>query len=399
MPTPRCVVCDATSARAIWRVERVAIHPLRPPGVRRDRGFGRLAIVACETCGHLYNAAFDPGGLDDLYAALVLTNQPVSASMIAAVDETAALILRHAPSRPSVLEVGGGGGALSLALAQRGAAVDLVEPSRAVTAERFAGSGVTLHNSMFPVASLAGRRFDVVACRQVIEHVPEPAPFLIALRNAVADGGIAYIELPSAGYIRHNGSVVDFHYPHVHYYRGAEIELLFARAGFAVEQVIDVKSGHDTAYLLRARASAGGDLPTPAADDLAAALEVRRAQGRRRLAAIDGPIALYGANAYSQALLGLYPDIATFAAMFDDTPSYAGQCAYGPSIELAIERPQPDRLDGIAAVVITAYLHDRDIAAKLQALGYRGPVYSVRTDREAGIGARPPSLFGDELAG
>jgi SAM-dependent methyltransferase len=390
-----CAICGSAQGRTIWRIDRAPIHPLRPRGADRTRGFGRLAIVECDGCGHLYNTAFDPAGLDDLYAALVLTNQPVSAGMIAAVEETAALILRHAPSQPSVLEVGGGGGALSLALAQRGAEVHLVEPSRAVTAERFAGTGVTFHNAMFPVASLAGRRFDVVVCRQVVEHVPEPAPFLDALRAGLSDGGIAYIELPSAAYVRDNGSVVDFHYPHVRYYRRGEIETLFVRAGFAVEQVLDVKSGHDAGFLLRASEPAAPDVRQPAGRDLAVALETRRAQGRRRLAAINGPIALYGANAYSQALLGLYPDVGAFAAMLDDTPSYAGQCAYGPAIELPIEAPSRDRLDGCAAVVITAYLHDRDIAAKLGAFEFRGPVYSVRTDREAGTGGRPPSLFGD----
>ena len=118
---------------------------LRPTGHRR-----------LPRCGHLSNRAFDTDAADELYGALVLTNEPVSPGMIAAVDETAALIMRHLKQEPAVLEVGGGGGALSLALARRSARVDLVEPSRALQPERFAGTGVTLHRAMFPVAALAG---------------------------------------------------------------------------------------------------------------------------------------------------------------------------------------------------------------------------------------------------
>ena len=77
--------------------------------------------------------------------------------------------------------------------------------------------------------------------------------------------------------------------------------------------------------------------------------------------------------------------------MFDDTPSYAGQCAYGPSIRIPIEPPRAERLGGFAAVVITAYLDDRDIGGSVRALGFRGPLHTARTDAEAGTGDRRPA--------
>lgn len=391
----RCVVCGGTGGQAVWDVAKSPIHPFRPPEAAGSQaGFGCLHIVRCDGCGHLYNAAFDPSGAEDLYGAFVLTNVPVSPSMVKAVEGTAADILKHAKPRPVVLEVGGGGGALSMLLAETASEVHLVEPSRALSADRFVGTKVTFHQSMFPTAALAGKTFDVIVCRQVLEHIPDPNPFLAALRAQISDDGMAYIELPSAEYIYNNRSVVDFHYPHVHFYRQPHLEAVFARAGFAVVETIDVKNGHDTAFVLRPIAPS--DAPPPVLKDdpaFAADMAKRRAYGRDRLTKINGTIGLYGANAYSQSLFGVYPDFTAYAAMFDDTPMYVGHQAYGPAVDLPIGPPSAEKLLPLGAVIVTAYLHDLVIARKVRALGFKGPIYTVRTDALAGQGEQPPSLF------
>ncbi|AXK79054.1 methyltransferase domain-containing protein [Pseudolabrys taiwanensis] len=391
----RCVVCGGAGGEPVWDVAKSPIHPFRPPEAAGSQaGFGCLHIVRCDSCGHLYNAAFDPLGADDLYGAFVLTNVPVSPSMVKAVEGTAESILRHAKPRPVVLEVGGGGGALSMLLAETASEVHLVEPSRALSPDRFAGTKVTFHQSMFPTTTLTGKVFDVIVCRQVLEHIPDPNPFLKSLRAQISDDGIAYIELPSAEYIYVNRSVVDFHYPHVHFYRQPHLEALFARAGFAVVETIDVKNGHDTAFVLRPVA-ASDVRPAIIKDDpnFVADMAKRRAYGRERLTGITGSIGLYGANAYSQSLFGVYPDFAAYSAMFDDTPMYVGHQVYGPAIDLPIGPPSVEKLLPLGAVIVTAYLHDLVIARKVRALGFKGPIYTVRTDSLAGNGEQPPSLF------
>jgi 2-polyprenyl-3-methyl-5-hydroxy-6-metoxy-1,4-benzoquinol methylase len=393
----QCVLCGSEASQAIFAVEKTPIHPFCPPAtLGLAPGFGRLDIVACRDCGHIYNAGFDPQRVAELYAANVLTNTPVSDSMLEGLKATADFILSRAPPKPSVVDVGGGSGMLAILLAQRAGQVHLVEPSRALVPQQFAERGVMLHSAMFPPPGFAGREFDVLLSRQVIEHVPSPDGFVKAIRKHVRPNGMVYIELPSAEYIERVRSVVDFHYPHVHYYRRAEMELLFARAGLAVEETVEIKNGHDVGFILRpiaprpGAATANGAL----APTLGERLAERRARGAKRLAGLSGTIALYGANAYSQALLGLYPEVARYAVVFDDTPMYNGQRAYGPEIDLPIEPPTAERLSEVQAVVITAYLHDLGIARKLRGFGFTRPIYTVRSDEQAGQGEVPQSLFG-----
>jgi SAM-dependent methyltransferase len=395
MQLRHCVVCGTTESELVFAVARAPIHPFCPPAeLGLAPGFGTLEIVSCATCGHAYNAAFDIDRLDDLYAAMVLTNTPVSESMIANLESTAEYILSKAPRNPVVADVGGGTGVLSRTMARRAREVHLVEPSRALRAADFEGTGVTLHSSSFPAPTLGDKVFDVIVSRQVVEHIPEPMPFLTALRSRLHEDGIAYLEIPSAEYIAQTRSIVDFHYPHVHYYRRATFETLLQRAGFDVIDVTDVKDGHDQGFLLRA-ATPRQVAPPPRIDTnaLAADLKARTDMGRQRLRAIDGVVALYGANAYSQALLGLFPSDARYGIMLDDTPMYEGQRAYGPGVELAIRRPSAEALNGVSAVIITAYLHDLGIARKVRQLQFTGPVFTVRADHLADSGDRGAGLF------
>ena len=264
----RCPVCGSAGSARLLAVAKVPIHPFCPPAeLGIEPGFGELDIAACDGCGHIYNAAFNASRIDDLYAASVLTNTPVSESMIKGLESTADYILARAPKNPVVADVGGGTGVLSRTMARRAREVHLVEPSRALNPADFAGSGVTLHQSMFPAPTLGSLIFDCIVSRQVIEHIPEPLGFLAALRSRLKDDGVAYIECPSAEYIESTNSIVDFHYPHVHYYRRCEMTALLLRAGFAVVEVIDIKDGHDMAFLLAAASpSDAASLPRPPGD-------------------------------------------------------------------------------------------------------------------------------------
>jgi hypothetical protein len=172
------------------------------------------------------------------------------------------------------------------------------------------------------------------------------------------------------------------------------MNVLLLRAGFAILDVIDIKDGHDVAFLLAASSPSNtAAMPRPPGDALSDTLMDGYRRGAQRLAEMAAPVALYGANAYSQALLGLYPDVPIFGGIFDDTPSYAAQSAYGPRTDLLIAQPKAQELHRYAAIVITAYLHDQPIAEKIRAMGFAGPIHTVRSNHAINQPALASSLF------
>lgn len=341
--------------------------------------FAPLTVVACTECGHMYNHDFSERLLDRMYGDTPLTNVPVHQTMLDRLNKLAEWIGDDHLRNKRVLEIGGGTGHFAYAMAKRARHVTICEPCFQLTPGTFDVTNITVFNVTFPNEA-AGNVFDFISCRQVIEHVVAPLDMLKAIRAALAPGGRAYLELPRAEYIQDHASPIDFHIQHVQYFSEPNFLRLAAEAGLVPERTLVIMNGHDFGFLFRAAAS------TPAAvrGDEAAIVALRRRvvqrieSGRKFLAGIAGKTALYGANTYGQAVLGLYGDVLAVDVVLDDSEWYEGYSLYNRDALVPVSRPRPEVVQAMDTIVITAYLHDTVIAEKLRAQGYKGHILSVR---------------------
>jgi SAM-dependent methyltransferase len=78
---------------------------------------------------------------------------------------------------------------------------------------------------------------DVVVCRHVIEHVPEPLRLLRAIRRLLenTDGGRVFLETPSVEWILRNQIIWDFFYEHCSYFHMGSLVTALEATGFEIQ--------------------------------------------------------------------------------------------------------------------------------------------------------------------
>ena len=101
---------------------------------------------------------------------------------------------------------------------------------------------------------------DVVICRHVIEHIPDPGVLLGAIRGALAQSPSAFLffETPTVEWILRNRTFWDFFYEHCSLFSVNSLTTAFQQAGFQVMRVAPEFGGQ---YLwLEAGVTSGGPL-------------------------------------------------------------------------------------------------------------------------------------------
>lgn len=385
----RCVVCGSQNSDLVHSGQSQVLTLVRADN-NTPRQFHELRLVACRDCGHLFNSSYTADLPEKLYGDVPLTGVPVDPSMQKRIHDLLVWLGLDSLSGSTVLEIGAGSGQFARLMSAFAREVVLYEPCTKVDKTMLPEANIALITSVFPGRVGDERSYDFVFCRQVLEHIADPDDFLAAVAAVMKPDGKLYIEIPDRAYITRYGAFPDLHLHHPHYYGRGGLTSLAARHGFRPLRILDIKDGHDFGILF-----GRNDTRIELADEpydakaFSEALTAKIGAAQRRLAGTTGEIALYGATSHGQAFLNFLDGAGRVSCVLDDNPANRGYSLYDCIQTVPMESPNSERLASIGTVVITAYIHDEVIAARLRRIGFSGEILTARpapvSDNEFGL--------------
>lgn len=240
-----CPVCGSLLTHSFLQRRSVPVHqnlpfPDRASAIAIDRG--TLNLHVCESCGFIFNAEFEAAKLS--YGALYDNTQTCSAAFEQYVDGLVQrLVYENQVQNCCIVEVGCGKGQFLRKLIEVEDWGNIgygFDPSY-VGPEQELGDRLQFKREYFN-AAVSPMQADIIICRHVIEHIPNPLTLLQTIRASLTRSPHArlFFETPCVRWILTHQVIWDFFYEHCSYFTAESLTLAFQATGFQVERVQSV---------------------------------------------------------------------------------------------------------------------------------------------------------------
>lgn len=206
-----------------------------------------LTLSLCNSCGYVYQEKpVDSSDLSAIYEANYSSYHSPAVSGIG--SSLAKQFLSFLENnihlhKKNVLEIGCFDGYF-LTLLRDTHACKVIGCDPSPGAEIAKEMGITVLQNYFS-PDLFKEKFNMCVFRGVLEHIPEPVPFLEDICSVMEKEGIIAIEVPNLIYSLKNGVIGDFFHEHISYFTADSLKRCLIDSGFD-PVVID-----DDAYYLR----------------------------------------------------------------------------------------------------------------------------------------------------
>jgi len=234
-----CPICQNKHSQTFFRLTGAPVSiGVQWPSAEQARacGKGDLHLGFCPSCGFIWNQAFDSNRLE--YSQRYDNSLDFS-SVFQKYAQTLAhrLVESYDIRKKKVLELGCGKGHFLTLLCEAGENHGIgFDPS-------FEGSRLQspAAERITYVADFYGEKYtqhqgDLICCRHVFEHIPDPVAFLSMVRRTIGDrrSTIVYFEVPNVRFILQQHSIWDIIYEHCNYFSRESLAYTFRAGGFEV---------------------------------------------------------------------------------------------------------------------------------------------------------------------
>ncbi len=385
-PVDRCPLCGFADIERFISILQVPVYCNILWATRQaalDATRGDIELGFCRNCGYVYNMAFEP----DLMAyTQAYENSLHFSPRFQAYAEGLArrLIERHSLHDKDIIELGSGRGDFLRLLCElggnRGLGFDpsyVPEPhhDEATTRVRFIQDYYSKDYSSYQA--------DLIICRHVLEHIPDPVGFLGIVRRAIGQrlDTVVVFEVPNMEITLQELAIWDIIYEHCSYFVSHSLGHAFAQSGFRLTKVAEAFAGQF--LVIEALPAPGpGTFAGEQGDGLAQLGESVVAFGQRyrnkvqswantlaELAAAGKKAVIWGAGSKGVTFLNVLDTGDTIEGVVDINPRKHGMYVAGTGQQIV--SPDALRHDPPDAVIIMNAVYEQEIGRTIEELGLR----------------------------
>ena len=382
-----CPVCARHVEAPFVEIRGVPVHVStlhRTSDGARTAFRGDLELAFCESCGYIWNAAYDAALVS--YGTDYENSLDHSPAFVAYVTELAGrLVDRYDLRGRRVAEIGCGQADFLHRLCAAGAAEGFGFDPSYVGPER--DGPVSVRRELYAPETVGGLHPDLVCCRHVLEHLEHPLELVRALRRTLDPGhGVpVYFEVPNGEHQLAAGVVWDMIYAHYSTFTRPSLRALFERGGF---EVLDMGTAFGGQYLWVEARPVAAPVRTPRGAEVDGVRDLVRtfASGhdalvhawRRRVdgyAASGQRVALWGAGAKGVSLLNALEDADDIGRVVDVNPRKHGSFVPGAGVLVVPPEALPEFAPDV--VVVANPIYRDEVVQTLAALGQNAAVVCV----------------------
>lgn len=380
-----CPVCESTKLSSLLVLRELPVFcnvQFASKAEAMDQPTGSLNFTQCAGCGHFFNSEFNEELLS--YGQSYENSLHFSATFGRFAEGVAQrLVSQYGLNRKRVLDIGCGKGDFLSMLCELGDNIGFgfdksFEDDRARSPQR----GSVQYFKKYFTSEDGGLHPDLVTCRHVLEHMPQPIGFLRGIADALAEspGCAVYFEVPNAAFTVRDLGIWDLIYEHCQYFTAGSLATAFVGAGFCVSEIAETFGGQ---YLsLDGTLAADGPhaprhdtgLPAEGCDGSGFREEFERLaqKWRNRIRELNGRIVIWGAGSKGVTFLNLLSLREEIECIVDINPHKHGRFVPVTGHEIvgpdALQALKPDH------VLVMNPLYKDEIAGQLLSLGVKAAV-------------------------